>query len=129
MTTDRSTNWAKNLLSGGHRPKDDDDLERPARTQPRAAEPREPAPSPPVNAAALAKALLAQRLKKRSRFSEPDKAKIFGRFLQGENPDEIGASFGVSGMTIRKLVDDAIVEGGLEPPKRGKRKPKPNGTP
>lgn len=134
MTTDRTTNWAKNLLTGGHHnAKDDDDLERPARAQPRVLEPRQPAStrvddSPPVNAAALAKALLAQRLKKRSRFSEPDKAKIFGRFLQGEHPDEIGASFGVSGMAIRKLVDDAIIEGGLEPPKRGKRKPKPNGT-
>lgn len=125
--TDRSTNWAKNLLSGGHSPKDDDDLERPPRAQPRAPEPRQPAPnrvesSPPVNGAALAKALLAQRLKKRSRFSDQDKAKIFGQFLQGENVENIGASFGVSGMTIRKLIDDTIKEGGLEPPKRGRRK-------
>jgi len=125
--TDRSTNWAKNLLSGGHRPKDDDDLDRPARAQPREPEPRQPAlsrveHSPPVNAAALAKALLAQRLKKRSRFSEQDKAKIFGQFLQGETVENIGAGFGVSGMTIRKLIDDAIREGGLEPPKRGRRK-------
>lgn len=124
--TDRSANWAKNLLSGGHRPKDDDDLERPARAQPRVPEPQ-PAPSradnsPPVNAAALAKALLAQRLKKRSRFSEQDKAKVFGQFLQGENVENIGACLGVSGMTIRKLIDDAIREGGLEPPKRGRRK-------
>ena len=125
--TDRSANWAKNLLTGGHRPKDDDDLERPARAQPRPAEPRQLAPSrdehaAPLDAAALAKALLAQRLKKRSRFSEADKRKIFGQFLQGENVENIGASFGVSGMTIRKLIDDTIKEGGLEPPKRGRRK-------
>lgn len=124
---DRNANWAKSLLSGGHRPKDDDDLERPARAQPREPEPRQLAPSrvdnsPPVNAAALAKALLAQRLKKRSRFGEQDKAKIFGQFLRGEGVENIGAGFGVSGMTIRKLIDDTIREGGLEPPKRGRRK-------
>lgn len=109
----RSTNWAQNLL---HR-----DSPSPARSD------SAPSLKPHAIAAdkqALAKALLAQRLKKRSRFSDAEKASIFGRFLQGENPDEIGAKFGVSGMAIRKLVDDAIVEGGLEPPKRGKRKPK-----
>lgn len=119
--TDRNANWAKHLLSGGHRPKDDDDFERPARAQPQPAPSRLDNP-PPVNGAALAKALLAQRLKKRSRFSEQDKAKIFGLFLQGENVENIGAAFGVSGMTIRKLIDDTIREGGLEPPKRGRRK-------
>lgn len=125
--TARSANWAHNLLTGGHRPKDDADLERPTRAQPREPEPRHLAPSrvdysPPVNAAALAKALLAQRLKKRSRFSEQDKAKIFGQFLGGESMENIGAGFGVSGMTIRKLIDDTIREGGLEPPKRGRRR-------
>lgn len=125
--TDRSANWAKTLLNGGHRPKDDDDLERPARAQPRAPEPRQPATSrdenaAPVDAAALAKALLAQRLKKRSRFNDADKRKIFGQFLQGENVEDIGAGVGVSGMTIRKLIDDTIRQGGLEPPKRGRRK-------
>lgn len=121
-------NWAKSLLSGG-RSKDDDDLDRPAAPL-RVPESRQPAPSrvehsAPVDAAALARALLAQRLKKRSRFNDTDKRKIFGQFLQGENVEDIGASVGVSGMTIRKLIDDAIRDGGLEPPKRGRRKGQP----
>jgi DNA-directed RNA polymerase specialized sigma subunit len=111
MTVDRSTNWASNLLHPDRATTQHRDRATPA------------TPSAPPDKQALARALLAKRLERRSRFSEPDKAKIFGRFLQGENVEEIGASFGVSGMAIRKLVDAAITEGGLEPPKRKKRKP------
>lgn len=121
--TDRSANWAQNLL---HRNATADGPSSAARSGPKPV--AATVDKPPIAVApdkhALAKALLAQRLKKRSRFNDADKAKIFGRFLQGDSPEDIGASFGVSGMTIRKLVDDAIVEGGLEPPKRGRRKSK-----
>lgn len=130
---EHNTNWAKNLLTGGHQ-RGDDDIDPHVKASPRALQPHaqtaaRPAPALVLPSAAekqaLAKALLARRLQKRSRFTDEQKAKIFGLYLQGHDVEDIGAKFGVSGMTIRKLVDEAIVEGGCELPAkktRAKRK-------
>lgn len=65
----------------------------------------------PNSKRALAEALLKRKGKRASRWTEQDKARIFGKYLGGEHPADIGAEFGVSGGTISNLIKRAIKEG------------------
>jgi transposase-like protein len=65
----------------------------------------------PNSKRALAEALLKRKGKRAERWSESDKAKIFGQYLGGAHPADIGAQHGVSGQTITNLIKRAIKEG------------------
>lgn len=65
----------------------------------------------PNSKRALAEALLKRKGKRAEKWTPAQKAAIFGRYLGGDHPDDIGASNGVSGATIANLIKRAIKEG------------------